>query len=154
MRKWFLLAFTAAAGLTAGGAQTPNSLGITADELRVRAAVLDYAEGIYEREASRLARSLHPDVRRHIQTAREGRGGPGTLDYDDLLTLASRSCNARVPRSGPKRIVLYALRDNVAKARLTAAWGEDVIHLTKEHGRWRIVGIVGSASPESARRPA
>ena len=155
MRRRFVLPLVLFAGVTASGAQTPGAFSLSADELRVRATVLDYAEGIYAREAGRLSRSLHPDVRRHIQVAREGSPTAATLDYDDLVTLASRDCDRSIPRRGPKRVVLYRLSNNVASARLTAAWGVDIIHLTKEDGRWRIVDIVGSALPasrESTRR--
>lgn len=124
----------------------PETFGISADELRVRAAVLDYVEGIYERDAGRMARSLHPDVRRHTRAAQEGQAATTTLAHDDLIALAdSRLCNASMPRSGPRRIMVFELRDNVAAAKLTAAWGVDLLHLAKEDGKWRIVGIVGTA---------
>jgi hypothetical protein len=81
-----------------------------------------------------------------VRAIQEGVSSSTTLEHDDLLALAEGDlCNASLPRRGPKRISVYELRDNVAAARLTAAWGVDLLHLAKEDGRWRIVGIVGTA---------
>ena len=54
--------------VSAGASRHPSSqFGISTEELRIRATVMDYVEGIYDRDADRMARSLHPDVRRqHI----------------------------------------------------------------------------------------
>lgn len=149
MRKPWSIAQLVLVVVVAGAATPvvpPGTFGITTDELRVRAAVLDYVEGIYKRDAERMARSLHPDVRRHVRAIQEGVSSSTTLEHDDLLALAEGElCNASLPRRGPKRISVYELRDNVAAARLTAAWGVDLLHLAKEDGRWRIVGIVGTA---------
>ena len=150
MRKPWSIALLVLPVMIAAGSTSvapPNSFGISADELRVRAAVLDYVEGIYERDADRMARSLHPDVRRHTRAAQEGHSAATTLAHDGLIALAdSRLCNASMPRRGPKRIMVFELHDNVAAAKLTAAWGVDLLHLAKEEdGKWRIVGIVGTA---------
>jgi hypothetical protein len=147
MRKpWSIALLVLPVMIAVGSTTPPDSFGISADELRVRAAVLDYVEAIYERDTDRMARSLHPDVRRHTRAAQEGRAAATTLAHDDLIALAdARLCNASLPRRGPKRISVYELRDNVAAAKLTAAWGVDLLHLAKEDGKWRIVGIVGTA---------
>ncbi len=147
MRKWGIIPLLVLlVGILGGGTLPPSTFGISADEIRVRAAVMDYVEGIYERDAERLAQALHPEAKRHAQATRDGEGAGNTLDRDDLIGLAAaRICDARLPRKGPKRVLIYELRDNVAAVKLTAAWGVDLLHLAKEEGRWRIIGIVGTA---------
>lgn len=129
--------------VAAGSTLPPAQFGISTEELRIRATVMDYVEGIYDRDAERMARALHPDVRRHVQVANEDEAS--TLDRHELIALAGEACDLGLPRRGPKRVLVYELRANVAAVRLTAAWGVDMLHLAKEDGRWRIVGIVGTA---------
>lgn len=148
MKKFWSLPLLALLALVTGASVPPPAqFGISTDELRIRAAVMDYVEGIYERDTARLARSLHPDVRRHVQVAREEDADGSTLDHEGLLELAS--AGECMPRRGPKRVQIYELRNNVAAAKLTTAWGVDLLHLAKEDGRWKIVGIVGTATREA-----
>lgn len=143
MRKFWIVPLLVLL-VSAGASRHPSSqFGISTEELRIRATVMDYVEGIYDRDADRMARSLHPDVRRHVQVADEN--ATSTLDRQELIALAGSLCDVQMPRRGPKRVLLYELRDNVAAVKLTAAWGVDLLHLSKEDGRWRIVGIVGTA---------
>ena len=144
MRKfWIVTMLTALVAVSGASSYPPSQFGISTEELRIRATVMDYVEGIYDRDAGRMERALHPDVRRHVQVADED--GASTLNHDALVALADASCDVRMPRRGPKRVLVYELRDNVAAVKLTAAWGVDLLHLAKEDGRWRIVGIVGTA---------
>ena len=113
--------------LTAGAiSHRTAQFGISTEELRIRATVLDYVEGIYERDASRLARALHQDARRLVRVADEA---TSTLGRPELIALADGSCDEKMPREGPKRVLVYELRENVASVRLTAAWGVDLVHL-------------------------
>lgn len=146
MKRLWIPSALAFVVLVASAMTPPGQFGVTPDEMRVRATVLDYVEGIYDRDAERVGRALHPDMRRHVQATRPGEGGADVLDREELVSLAAgRRCDARMPRSGPRRVMVFELHDNVAAVRLTAAWGVDLLHLAKEDGRWRIVGIVGTA---------
>jgi hypothetical protein len=150
MRKFSIAAtLVLLLGVTAG-MSPPGQFGVTPDEMRIRAAVLDYAAGIYDRDAERMERALHPDVRRHVQATRPSEGAAELIGRDELVSLADgRRCDARMPRKGPRRVLVYELRDNVAAVRLTAAWGVDLLHLAKADGEWRIIGIVGSVASSS-----
>lgn len=140
--KRFLAVPLVAAVLTVGAiSHRTAQFGISTEELRIRATVLDYVEGIYERDTDRVARALHPDVRRLV---RASRGETNTLDRHELIALADGSCTRRLPREGPRRVLVYELREDVAAVRLTTAWGVDLVHLAKANGRWQIVGIVGT----------
>jgi len=146
MRKFWISSSLALLVVVASAMVPPDQFGVTPDEMRIRATVLDYVEGIYDRDAERLERALHPDGRRHVQATRPGEGGAEMLDRAELVSIAEgRRCDARMPRKGPRRVMVYELRENVAAVRLTAAWGVDLLHLAKEDGRWQIVGIVGTA---------
>lgn len=145
MRKLSIIPLLALIVAVAAAGSPPGQFGVSTDEIRIRATVMDYVEGIYERDADRMSRALHPDAQRHIQVAMENDLG-STQTREQLVALAdSQRCEVDLPRKGPKRVLVYEMRDNVAAARLTAAWGVDLLHLAKEDGRWRIVGIVGTA---------
>jgi hypothetical protein len=116
-------------------ARVPNPLGITADELAVRRATLDYVEGIYLRDATRVKRSIHPRV--HWLGVDEIR-----LGYRDLVHMATNKCRSfHVESDSPRRMRVTRIVRNAATVNVATAWGDDTIELKKHDGRWKIVRI-------------
>ena len=121
-----------------------------ADEAAVRAAVLDYVEGVYEVAPERIERSVHPTLRKHGYFTRDGVYTDAPMTYEELVELA-RTYNAegRIPADAPKEIEVYEVLDKTASARLTAAWGVDFFHLAKLDGRWMIMNVLWQSPPPS-----
>ena len=119
------------------------------DHAAVRAAVLDYVEGIYEVTPERIERSVHPELAK----VGWGRAGGGNLSespmtQQQLVDLAgSYNKDGRIPADAPKEIEVYDVLDKTASVKLTAAWGIDYMHLVKLDGRWMIRNVIWQSHP-------
>jgi hypothetical protein len=109
----------------------------------VRGAILDYVEGVYELAPERIARSVHPDMRKH------GFGWDGKkyreypMTFEQLKDLAANyNKNGRIPKDAPKEITIFEVKDKTASAKLVAEWGQDYFHLAKIDGKWMITNVI------------
>ena len=122
-----------------------------ADREAVRLAVLDYVEGFYEGDSTRLVRSVWPQVRKYgywrprPDTAYAGEAMP----FAEFLSYAGsiKSGRNKTPAGAPKEIVVYDVQDQTASAKLTAWWGTDYLLLAKEAGRWMIIAVLWQSPP-------
>ena len=133
--------------------QTPGlSAGKADDEKAVRQAVLDYVEGIYEVDPSRIERGVHKELRKlgfWYSEEEGGYKGPLPMTYQELHDLAGRWNKERLVEAATavKKIEIYEVLDETASAKLTADWGIDYMHLAKYDGRWMIVNILWQSTP-------
>ena len=127
------------------GAQTPGSAAAAEREL-VKRAVLDYVEGFYEGDTTKLQRSLRPELAKFgFWKAKDStRYAPSNMTYAEALAYARRvRAQARpTPPTAPKAVELFDVQDQTASAKLTAWWGTDYLLLGKYDGRWMISHVV------------
>ncbi len=123
----------------------------TDEEAAVRAAVLDYVEGVYEVDPARIERSVHPEL------AKRGFGRRSAADpyreipmtFEQLVKLAgSYNKDGHIPADARKEVVVYEVLDQTASIKLVAEWGIDYMHLAKYEGRWMIVNVLWQSHPE------
>ncbi len=122
------------------------------DQEAVREAVLDYVEGFYEGDSTRLVRSVHPTVTKYGYFVRRGEtaytGEP--MSYQAMMDYANHIAAdpARKARpDAPKQITLFDVQDQTASAKLEAWWGTDYILLGKYDGKWMIVHVLWQSPP-------
>ena len=120
----------------------------------VRRAVLDYVEGFYEGDTTKLLRAMWPDVRKYGYSRDQATGvyrgmvmsfPRGFMDYANSIRLGRN----RTPPNAPKDITIYDVQDQTASAKLTAWWGTDYLLLAKENGRWMITHVLWQSPPRS-----
>jgi hypothetical protein len=148
----------AAAGVAGSGAAAPApamAAGTAADREAVRQAVLDYVEGFYQGDSTRLARSVWDHVSKYgynrPDTATTYRGMP--MSYPNFFRYAA---GVRAGRGGPppnavKQIQIFDVQDQTASAKLTAWWGTDYLLLGRENGRWMITHVLWQSPPPRAK---
>lgn len=116
----------------------------------VRAAVLDYVEGVYNAEPGRIKRSVHPELSKlgYYRRSEEEPYRPAPMTFDQLVEVA-RTWNdeGRDMSTAPKEIHLFDVLDQTASVKLVAAWGIDYMHLAKVHGTWKIVKVLWQSHP-------
>jgi len=153
MKKTLLLAlvllFVVPAALRA---QTVEEAARADDRAAIKQAILDYAEGLYTVDPSRIERSVHPEL------AKVGFWRPSAdtwyrttrQDYDEMIKLAKTwNEDGHVDaKTAPRDIVLLDMIDQTASARLVAEWGIDYLHLAKIKGRWMIMNVLWQTRPE------
>ena len=124
----------------------------TSDRAAVRQAVLDYVEGFYEGDTTKLVRAMWPEVRKYGYY-RDAAGNPyrgmamqfpsGFMNYANGV----RAGTTRTPPNAPKEITIFDVQDQTASAKLTAWWGTDYLLLAKENGRWMITHVLWQSPP-------
>lgn len=128
----------------------PASAGAAGEEAAVRAAVLDYVEGVYEVDPARIERSVHPELAKRGFGRREAaepyREIPMT--FEGLVELAAGyNKDGHIPDDAPKEVIVYEVLDQTASIKLVAEWGIDYMHLAKYDGRWKIVNVLWQSHP-------
>jgi hypothetical protein len=146
----------AAAAALAAALHTPSAVAQTsADSAAVRVAVLDYVEGFYEGDTTRLVRSVRPDVykygfwRHRDSTSYHGSQMTWRAFHDYANRVKARGNGA--PPNAPKTIELLDVQDQTAAAKLTAWWGTDYLLLGKYDGRWMITHVLWQSPPPTPR---
>lgn len=148
MKRTLLLA--AAALLLAAAPQGVRAQS-SAEREAVRAAVLDYVEGIYTVDHTRIERSVHPDMAKRGFFVKKGETAysPHTMTYAQLVDLAKNyNKNGHVAKDAPKEVVIFDISDQTASVKLTAVWGIDYMHLAKYDGKWKIINVLWQTPPK------
>lgn len=119
---------------------------------KIEAAILDYVEGLYEVDTTRIYRSVHPELKKrgYYYTGEEkGYTGKLEMSFEQLVKLTAnwnkdgKNANADSPRG----IKIYEVYDKTASARVTAEWGVDFFHLAKIDGQWVIMNVLWQSPP-------
>ncbi len=122
------------------------------DEEGVRLAVLDYVEGFYEGDSTRLVQSVHSSITKYGY-ARRGddpayNGQP--MSYQQMMDYANwvaADASRKARPDAPKTITLYDVQDQTASAKLDAWWGTDYLLLGKYDGTWMIKHVLWQSPP-------
>jgi hypothetical protein len=133
-------------GAPAAKAQAANP---AADKAAVHQAALDYVDAVYEVNASKIEKSVHPSLTKYgFMRGQDGQyGPPSAMTYQQLLgVVASWNKDGKRDLSIKKVEVLDVL-DQTAVAKVTAQWGIDYMQLAKYNGQWKIINIIWQTHP-------
>lgn len=139
------LAMTIAFVAPAPKAQNP------VDKAAVHQAALDYLEGIYLVDPTRIERSVHKDLCKRgfwREPSKATYEPQSTMTYAQLMSLAASWNKAGTRDTKVRKIEVMDVLDQTATAKVTASWGIDHMHLAKYDGRWKIINIVWQAHPQ------
>lgn len=128
-----------------------HAQGATSDRDQVRKAALDYVEGFYEGDTTKLSRSVSPDVHKFgYWRPRDSTGYQGgRMTWPEFHAYANRvkASGRTTPATAPKEVVVYDVLDQTASAKLTASWGTDYLLLARQNGRWMITHVLWQSAP-------
>jgi peroxiredoxin len=114
------------------------------DKTAIARAALDYVDGYYEGDASRMERALSPNLcKRGLVFS--PRSDASFLQQMNAPTLIASARTGRGKLPAEQRRIDYQLLDvsgNTASARVFSAKFNDYLHLAKENGQWRIVNVL------------
>ena len=116
----------------------------------VRQAVLDYVEGVYNVDPSRIERSVHPELTKlgYYRAKNATSYSPGKMSYERLIEVAKTwNKEGKLPATAPKEITVFDVQDQTAAAKLVAEWGSDYFHLAKYDGKWKIIHVLWQSPP-------
>ncbi len=115
-----------------------------ADTAAIRATALDYVEGWYTGDSTRMARALHPELAKRIVAAPAG--GESRLNHMSAATLISAAArwggkSTPADRQTKDVRVLDIFR-NTASVRADMSDWIDYMQMAKWNGRWVIVNVL------------
>jgi hypothetical protein len=116
----------------------------------VRQAVLDYVEGVYNVDPSRIERSVHPDLNKIGFWRQKGKEDYASvkMTFAGLVEVAKNwNKDRELPANAPKEIIIFDVQDQTASAKLVAQWGTDYFHLAKYDGKWKIINVLWQSPP-------
>ena len=128
-----------------------------ADKDAVRLAALDYVEGIYTADPSRIEKSVHKNLTKRgfwREPADTAYRPESVMTFDQLMKLTAGWNKDGKRDTSIKEVVVLDVLDQTASAKVVAAWGIDYMHLAKYDGRWQIINIVWQAHPPKAQTTA
>jgi hypothetical protein len=155
MRNVFTAVSMIAAVLVTGQhpvrAQTPAA----PDEAAIRQTALDYIEGWYEADATRMERALHPELAKRMV-------GPDTRGHSRLnqmsaLTLV-QSTRAGGGSHTPKElqqkdVTILDHFNNAAVVKIVASGWVDYLEEVKFDGQWKIINVLWELKSEQPATP-
>jgi hypothetical protein len=116
-----------------------------ADTAAIRTTALDYIEGWYTADATRMERALHPELAKRIVMTDPATGRTMLRQMGAMaLVQGTRSGGgSAIPVAQRKNDVkILDVYQNVASVRVTAATWIDYMHMSKMNGRWVIMNVL------------
>lgn len=123
------------------------------DYKKVESAILDYVDGLYLVDSTRIDKSVakslrkigywyNPDKKEYIDNLE--------MTHTQLSNLAAQwnKNGKRVNENSPKQIEIFDVNSKTASAKLTAEWGIDLFHLAKVDNEWKIVNVIWQSQPK------
>ena len=110
-------------------------------------ACLDYLEGFYEGDTTKLIRSLKPSLYKfgYWKNDKSGQYDPdGQMTYRQAIDYAKGvKAKKNFPKTGaPKEVEILSMMEQIACAKVTAWWGYDYLLLSKQNGKWQIEQVL------------
>ena len=126
------------------------------DEKLVRAAILDYVEGLYLVDSTRIEKSVDSTLRKigyWYHPKEKGYRDNLPMSYNQLVSLSANwnKSGNNTSDTSPKEIEIYDVNTKTASAKLTAEWGVDYFHLSKVNNQWKIMNVIWQSMPKTEK---
>jgi hypothetical protein len=113
---------------------------------KIERACLNYIEGFYEGDSSKLIASLKPT----LYKIGYWKNNTGNYDFDGQMTYRQALEYAKnvlakknfAKPDAPKTVVVLDIMKSIASAKVTAWWGVDYILLAKQGEKWMIEQVL------------
>ena len=131
-----------------GVAQTP------ADTEAVRLAATDYVEAIYNAQPERIRRGVHPSLvkKGYFKQTPTSPYTESPMSFDQLIKVAETWNKDGKRDTSIKEVKVLEVLDQIAAAKIVAAWGVDYMLLAKTDGQWKIHQILWQSPPPKTTR--
>jgi len=117
----------------------------SADEVAIRMAAMDYAEGWFDGDVERMERCLHPKLAKRAIThdADKSEKHFNDLTKADMLRFTREGGGTAVPRDKLYyKVDILDVYEEVAVVRVESYPYVDYLQLVKDGGQWLIVNVL------------
>ncbi len=115
------------------------------DKGQIERAALDYIEGFYEGDTTKIKRSIHPNLSKLGYGSKSNGSKEHIMTYDKAIGFAADVANNpkwAAPKDAVKKIEILDAQDKIANVKLTLYWGIDYLLLVKQNDKWMINKVV------------
>jgi hypothetical protein len=121
-----------------------------ADSAAIRATALDYIQGWYTNNPTRMERALHPHLAKRLVWA-DSTGRSHLVDLTALELIQGTKSHPPTPASERRdEVSIVSSYGNVAIVRIEATDWVDFLQEVKWNGSWKILNVVWENRPEMA----
>lgn len=114
---------------------------------KVERACLNYIEGFYEGDTTKLMAALKPSL---YKIGYWKNNKTGVYEFDEQMTWRQALDYAKnvmakknfAKADAPKKVEVLDVMNTIASAKVTAWWGVDYILLSKQNGKWMIEEVL------------
>ena len=121
------------------------------DKQQIEKACLNYLEGFYEGDTTKLIAALKPSLYKFgYWKNKDGNYDPdGQMTYRQALDYAKGVlAKKNFPKAdAPKKVEVLDVMNTIASAKVSAWWGVDYILLAKQGGKWMIEQVLWEGQP-------
>ncbi|WP_109300371.1 nuclear transport factor 2 family protein [Aquimarina sp. AU474] len=115
------------------------------DREKIESAALDYIEGFYEGDTTKIKRSIHPDLSKLGYGSKSKGSKKHIMTYDKAIGFArdvAKDPQWAAPKDAVKTIEILDAQDKIACVKLTLYWGIDYLLMAKNEGKWMITKVL------------
>lgn len=114
---------------------------------KIEKACLDYIEGFYEGDTSKLIRCLKPSLYKFGYWKNDKTGqydADGHMTWRQAIDYAKRVWEKKsfAKPGAPKKVEILNIMNAIAAAKVTAWWGTDYMLLSKQNDQWMIEQVL------------
>jgi len=124
-------------------------------EVGIKKTALDYAEGWYDGDATRMERALHPDLAKRVLMP-DPRSGKGRVEHMSAMTLVQYTRNGfgkETPSDQRKaEVKILDIFGNTASVKLEMHDWIDYMHMVRVRGEWKIVNVLWELTPDAKKK--
>lgn len=121
----------------------------SAEKEAVERAGLDYLEGFYKGDTTKLKRCLSPEMLKFGYWKNDnGYASEGQMTYQEAMDYALNvKKKGRMREVPPGSVVVYEVGEQIASIKVKAWWGFDYMLLAKHDGEWKIEHVLWQGPP-------
>ncbi|WP_025665532.1 nuclear transport factor 2 family protein [Aquimarina megaterium] len=115
------------------------------DKDKIEKAALDYIEGFYEGDTTKIKRSVHPDLSKLGFGSKRKGSKVHIMSYEKAIGFARDVANDpqwAAPKDAVKTIEIMDAQDKIACVKLTLYWGIDYLLMAKHDDKWMITKVL------------
>lgn len=124
-----------------------NIASAQSDDKLVEQACLNYLDGFYQGDTTKLIASLKPSLHKFgfWKDKDSGKYGKATyMTFEEAIKYAANVLEKKkfAKPDAPKKVEILDLMDKIAVAKISAWWGYDYILLAKSGDQWMIEQVI------------
>jgi len=124
------------------------------DSAAIVQTALDYGDGFYSGDATRMEKALHPDFNKvcPMKMSESGNTFLYYSTYSGLIEMTRTKAGYLDEDKRKEKVVILKVDGDIAFAKITTAMFNDYLEMIKTDGQWKIINVLWTDGEDSPRR--